>query len=60
MGHLRSLPRHIPYPPARLSHPFTLCRVGGHALGGGGGGGSNGGGGFIGDVYWKIYSNIFN
>jgi hypothetical protein len=23
-------------------------------------GGGDGGGGFIGDVYWKIYSNIFN
>lgn len=42
----------------RLSHPFTVRRVGGHALDGGGGGSD--GGGFIGDVYWKIYSNIFN
>jgi len=23
-------------------------------------GGGDGGGGFIDDVYWKIYSNIFN
>jgi len=50
-------PRYISYPPVRLSHPFTLRRVGGHALGGGSG---DGDGGFIGDVYWKIYSNIFN
>lgn len=52
-------PNIFPIPLARLSHPFTLRRVGGHALNGSGGGG-DGGGGFIGDVYWKIYSNIFN
>ena len=45
------------YPFARFSHPFTLCRVGGYALDGSG---SDGGGSFIGNVYWKIYSNIFN